>query len=225
METIDVREPPSAASEQAEFELMKVANDERLTSLDRLWKAVYRAELGWFASDEITLFGDEFHSSSIYLEATLARQPVGLLRLVRRETAGLPVERFADLCGLIPDRDARVIECQRLVVLDRYRSYKSPMAPFGIWPALMKATLQLCLRDSITHMIADCFLDTPTTPIKSLKRIGFKETGLAFTDTELNVASMSTVLTLDIRDMLRVLYQTGNDFAKYILSIDDHISL
>jgi N-acyl-L-homoserine lactone synthetase len=192
-----------------------------LNELDRLWRSVYSDELRWIRStSEISVFDDEFHEDAVYFAARVLGQAVGLMRILYRRERGLPAERFVSLDGLIREPDATVIECQRLIVSKEFRPYRSPAAPFGIWPALMKATMQFSLINSVGYMIADCFLDTDTTPIKSLKSIGFRETGIVFTDTELADVSSSTILLLDVRDMVRICFRRYSPLNAYLVSHD-----
>lgn len=203
------------------FSVTPACRAQELDEIDRLWRSVYAAELGWISrTSELSVFKDEFHQDAVYLTARLLGKAVGLMRILYRRERGLPAERFVSLDGLIREPGATVIECQRLIVAKEYRSYRSPAAPFGIWPALMKATMQYSLINSIGYMIADCFVDTDTTPIKSLMSIGFRQTGIVFTDTELANVSSSTILLLDVRDMVGICYRRYSAFSAYLLSHD-----
>ncbi|HMS83425.1 MAG TPA: acyl-homoserine-lactone synthase [Nitrospira sp.] len=197
-----------------------------IVELGNVWERVYGEELNWIDTrTDITLHNDIYHDSSTYLSAMVDSTHVGVMRIVRRSIHKLPVERFVSLDGILRDGNHGVIECQRLSVLKSFRRMRSRNAPYGVWPALMKASLQYMMKYKYEYLIADCFLNTSTTPIKALLNVGFKETGLVFRDTELGDPSDSTVLILESKDLLAKLYERRAPFYNYILTQDDAIAI
>lgn len=107
----------------------------------------------------------------------------GTMRLVSDSPEGLPVEQFVSIGDLRADR--RLIECQRLMVLPGYRGRRWPELAYGVLGGLVKACLHWCIVHGVTHIVADLFTDTPTTPLVPLMALGFESTGTEFVDTEL----------------------------------------
>lgn len=200
--------------------IVKLAHGQSdLCKLNDVWESVYKDEMGWFSGEnQRKIYDDDFHSQSEYLMATLDDEVVATMRIVHKRNSLLPVEEFVDIGGVVSEKGANIIECQRLVVAKNKRGKKIKEAPFGIWSSFMAATLQYCLKNSVGYMLADCFVDTPTTPINSLLKIGFKHTGREFVDTELQCESKSTLLVLDVRDMLKFAYSNKSKFCKFLVS-------
>ena len=192
-------------------------SNQSLLAFNTLWLSVYRDELNWLPQTEnVSIFEDAYHDSATYFMAYNSGNPIGGVRLVHHSEKGFPVEKFADISGLLTRLDRPVIECQRLFIRSDFRKTRSKVFPFGIWPAFMKAILQHCMRRAIGYMLADCFVETPTTPIKSLLQIGFRETDIFFEDTELNPLGPSTLLSLDVRDMMQFIYGGRSRFQQYL---------
>ena len=81
---------------------------------------------------------------------------------------------------------------------------------------LVKAALHHCLKEKHYNVLANCFVDTRTTPIKALTHMGFRDLNIRFRD-ELKEASECTVLHLDIKDMLSIFYGQENGLGNYIM--------
>lgn len=137
-----------------------------------------------------------------------------MMRLVHDSPIGLPIEQFVDVSDL--KRGRKVIECQRLMVLSEYRTYRDRVLPFGAFGALVKSTVHHCLEQQRDHIIADCFLNTPTTPIRQLKGIGFVETGRTFTDHELAESGESTALLLKMETLHQLIRAAETDYFRYL---------
>jgi len=213
------------STEVKSFTIKPAISETDLDEVNEIWSQVYKEELRWLPENSKgRVFDDQYHPFSIYLVAYINHKPVGLIRIIHRREYGVPVEQFVNIDGLIEERNPSIIECQRLLILSKYRATRFHLAPFGIWPAFMKASLQYCLKNSVGYTLADCFINTPTTPIKALLHIGFKETGRNFVDTELSNISESTLLMLDNRDMLKFIYSSSLPFNKYLASHDTNIS-
>jgi N-acyl-L-homoserine lactone synthetase len=188
-----------------------------LAKVQAIWEEVYKEELGWLDETNTDPRNDRFHASSVYLLATDSEgEPVGVMRMVIDSAQGLPVENFIDITPLRHAAQGSLVECARLMVPARYRDQKFAAYPHGVFAALVKAALHHCLKEKNYNVLANCFLDTRTTPIKALVQMGFKDLNIRFRD-ELKEASECTVLHLDIKDMLSIFYGQENGLGNYIM--------
>lgn len=188
-----------------------------LAKVQAIWEEVYKEELGWLDETNTDPRNDRFHASSVYLLATGSEgEPVGVMRMVIDSAQGLPVENFIDIAPLRHAAQGSLVECARLMVPARYRDQKFAAYPHGVFAALVKAALHHCLKEKNYNVLANCFLDTRTTPIKALLQMGFKDLNIRFRD-ELKEASECTVLHLDIKDMLSIFYGRENGLGNYIM--------
>ncbi|SER51329.1 Acetyltransferase (GNAT) domain-containing protein [Pseudomonas sp. NFACC02] len=188
-----------------------------LAKVQTIWEEVYKEELGWLDETNTDPRNDRFHASSVYLLATGSEgEPVGVMRMVIDSAQGLPVENFIDITPLREAAQGSLVECARLMVPARYRDQKFTAYPHGVFAALVKAALHHCLKEKNYNVLANCFLDTRTTPIKALVQMGFKDLNIRFRD-ELKEASECTVLHLDIKDMLSIFYGQENGLGNYIM--------
>lgn len=203
------------ATDAPELEVVVARSPWDAIDITAISRAVYVDECGWMSSEESLQFRDRYTSVSFCLLVRVDSRPVGLMRIVRNSPLGLPVERFVDIRAHI---EGRAIECQRLMVVKNYRRMQMPAAPFGIFGALIKATFYYCLKEAIDTIIADVFVDTPTTPIRQLKRLGFRATNLLFRDTELADSSDSTVYSLHMGDLVKNIYAERNPLHDYLIS-------
>ena len=187
-------------------------------NIDGLWRAVYGQEWGWLTPDSGALHTDRFHPHSTYLLAATDGKVVGTMRLVVDSAEALPVEQFVSIDKLRGDR--RLIECQRLMVLSGYRNRRWPDMPFGVLGALVKGCLHWSIRNSVSHIVADLFVNTPTTPMGSLLALGFTETGLEFTDTELAEPDRSVALLLEVGELFSRCFRCDSPFYRYLMDRD-----
>lgn len=192
-------------------------SEDDLAKVRRVWEEVYKEELGWLDEHHTDPRNDPYHPASVYLLATGPEgEPVGVMRMVIDGDQGLPVENFIDIASLRQSAQGRLVECARLMVPARYRDQKFAAYPHGVFAALVKAALHHCLRERNYNVLANCFLETRTTPIKALTHLGFRDLHIRFRD-ELNEASECTVLHLDIKDMLSIFYGQDNGLGNYIM--------
>lgn len=212
-------------SERAQATISYAKTHAELALVDNIWRRVYGQEFAWLKDDRPVLYDDAYHPHSLYLLAHVDGVAAGVMRLVHNSPLGLPIEQFAPIDQITDGLNAGLIECQRLMVLPEFRKKRSRHLPFGIYMGLVKAALHYCLQTRIGYVIADCFTDTNTTPIESLKQIGFRETSLSFVDTELNEASESIALFLDIRDMMSNIYSAKNGLGGYLMTHDPNINI
>ncbi|HEY6794527.1 MAG TPA: GNAT family N-acyltransferase [Kineosporiaceae bacterium] len=182
---------------------------------------VYGRECGWLGPDAIPLTKDPYHASSTYLVAADAGRLVGIMRLVADSAQGLPVEQFA---SVDPLRGApgsrRLIECQRLMVLNAYRNVRLEAFPYGVFAGLVKGCLHWCLTHGWTHIVADLFLNTATTPMTTLLAIGFEDTGIEFVDTELAEPDRSVALLLRVGELFSRTFRSNSPFYRYLIERD-----
>lgn len=192
-------------------------SDTDLAKVRTIWEQVYKEELSWLDEHNTDPRNDIYHTSSVYLLATgETGEPVGVMRMVIDSEHGLPVDKFVDISDLRNNAQGALVECARLMVPVRYRDQKFAAYPYGIFAALVKAALHECLKEKNYNVLANCFLDTRTTPIKALVQMGFRDLNIRFRD-ELNEDSDCTVLHLDIKDMMSIFYSAQNGFGNYIM--------
>lgn len=193
--------------------------------VEEVWKEVYFEELGWLKEQGCDPRSDRYHGSSKYVLAKDENgEPIGVMRVVVNSRIGLPIEQFIDIADIKTRCEGRIIECARLMVPKRHRDVRIPGYPFGVYAAMVKATLHYCLQEGIYDVMANCFKYTETTPIKSLLQFGFKDLNMEFVD-DLSEASVCTALHLDIRDMLSGMYAAKRKFSCYMISHDDLFSI
>lgn len=197
---------------------------EDFEQVNNLWKEVYVNELSWLSSQERCLFEDAYHPHSVYILARIDNQPAGTMRLVFDSPEGLPLEKFCSL-GLLKKHNQRSIEAQRLMVSPLFRQVKrSSIAPFGIFSSIIKAGFHYCFINDVSHIFVDAFLDTPTTPIKTFKTIGFEEIGSPFMDTDLSDSSKSIAMVIDTVKLLSKSYRKQGKFFSYLLNFDPNFN-
>lgn len=188
-----------------------------LAKVRTVWEEVYKEELGWLDAQHTDPRNDRYHAASVYLLATDSEgDPVGVMRMVIDSEQGLPVENFIDITRLREAAQGKLVECARLMVPARYRDQKFAAYPHGVFAALVKAALHHCLKEKNYNVLANCFVETRTTPIKALTQMGFRDLNIRFRD-ELNEASDCTVLHLDIKDMLSIFYGQDSGLGDYIM--------
>lgn len=201
------------ASTEADFE-----------AVDALWEAVYGEECGWLPASDGPRHKDCFDAQSTYLLARVEGRVVGTMRLVADGAGGLPIEQFVSIDDLrAPDR--RLIECQRLMILPGFRNRRYDQMPYGVLAALVKGCVHWCLGRNVTHIVADLFADTPTTPIGPLVALGFEETGKEFIDTELEGSGRSIALFLRMAELFSRPFRTSAPFYRYLMEFDDIVDV
>jgi hypothetical protein len=204
-----------------DFSVWVATSEEELAEVDGLWRDVYGRERHWLDPEQHgELYRDRYHAHSTYLVASADDRAIGTMRLVSNSDERLPVQQFMSPDALT--RRMRVIECQRLMVRADYRKRRDERTcPFGVFASLIKATLHHCLRNRVTHVVADLFTDTDTTPMGQLGALGFRQLGEPFVDFELSEKSTSVALMLEIADLLSAAFRHKEPFHRYLVTPDD----
>jgi N-acyl-L-homoserine lactone synthetase len=193
-------------------------------AVNELWTDVYGRELGWLPPNASLGHRDRYHPHSTYLMAMAEGQVVGTMRLVSDSPVGLPIEQFVSISDL-REPDRRLIECQRLMIRDTYRNKRWPELPFGVFAALAKACIHWCVLNGSTHIIADVFSGTQTTPIAPLLALGFEHTGKEFVDTELDEPDKSLALLLAVGELFSRPFRTRSPFYRYLMEYDELLDI
>ncbi|MEU6586872.1 GNAT family N-acyltransferase [Nocardia sp. NPDC046763] len=214
--------PPPHTLENGVF---MATRDTDYASVDAIWREVYGHECGWLPPDAPALHDDRYHENSAYLIAVIGGRAVGTMRLVRDSDLGLPVEQFASIRELRGGGKRTLIECQRLMIVSRHRNTRVADMPYGVFAALVKGCLHWCIRNGYTHIVADLFLNTETTPMAPLLALGFDETGIKFVDTELSEPDESVALLLEIGELFSRPFRSGNPFYRYLMEPDANIAV
>lgn len=205
------------------YYVSRASAEQDLEAVDFLWNAVYGDECGWLGPTTGPRYLDRYHAHSTYLVARAEGRPAGTMRLVVDSAEGLPIEQFADISDLRGNR--MLVECQRLMILQEFRNRQWRELPYGVLGALFKACLHWCLANSLTHVIADLFTSTKTTPMSVLLGMGFEETGKEFIDTELDEAGTSVALILKLGELFSRSFRTENPFYRYLAEYDENIDV
>jgi N-acyl-L-homoserine lactone synthetase len=202
-----------------------LAAESDFDDVDAVWREVYGRECEWLPADAPALHKDQYHQHSTYLLAGLDGRAVGTMRLVSDSAMGLPVEQFATIDKLRDDGRRRLVECQRLMVIKEYRDRRLPGMPYGAFAALIKGGLHWCLRNGYTHIVADLFVNTATTPMTSLLALGFTETGIEFVDSELTEPDVSVALILEAGELFSRPFRSSNPFYRYLMEPDPEVAV
>ncbi|MDI2132414.1 N-acyl amino acid synthase FeeM domain-containing protein [Yinghuangia seranimata] len=212
-----VRDPDLPSS------VYRAASDADFVAIDGLWADVYGAEFGWLPSGTGPAYKDRYHENATYLLARVEHQVVGTMRLVADSAGGLPIEQFVGIDDIRPGR--RLIECQRLMILPEFRNRRFPEFPQGVLAGLVKGCIHWCLANGVTHILADLFTQTATTPIGPLRALGFEETGKEFVDTELSQAGSSVALLLRTGELFSRTFRTASPFYRYLMEYDEFVDV
>lgn len=218
----EFREEPKNADQP--FFLHIASTEADFEAVDALWEAVYGEECGWLPAADGPRHKDRYDAQSTYLLARAEGRVVGTMRLVEDGAGGLPIEQFVSVDDLrAPDR--RLIECQRLMILPEYRNQRYDLMPYGVLAALVKGCIHWCLVRNATHIVADLFTETATTPIDPLVALGFEETGKEFIDTELEGSGRSIALLLRVAELFSRPFRTSAPFYRYLMEYDSTVDV
>lgn len=189
-----------------------------MVGVTALWREVYGKEFGWL-NEHADPFADGFHDRSTYYIAWLNDTvPVGTIRIVRSHELGFHITDAVDVRALT-SRQPRVVEVQRLMVAPQMRDKRLPGAPFGIYGCMVKACLHHAIAHGIDTVLADCHRDMDVSPLKSMKQMGFTETGETYIDSMNGLTCV--ILTIETKAWLRSVYNNQNQFNRYLLDIGE----
>lgn len=206
----------------AESAVTEADDAESIRDMLHIWRAVYFEELGWFRDFDDALWQDDFSDSAVHLVAYLSDgEPAGTMRIVRDVGAGVPVGRFIDLSEWRELDGYGLVEFTRLMVLPRYRKMSMPGYPFGVYRALMKAALGICLRNADWRILMYVRRRSEDHSIlRSLIELGFRETGLDIPDEFDPLNPPCTAVVLDLRDLVSSAFRGGSPLLSYALGLD-----
>ncbi|GLH80066.1 MULTISPECIES: hypothetical protein [unclassified Bradyrhizobium] len=205
--------------EAAEFVLTRRVNSAKdLEAVTSLWRSVYGSEFGWL-SDDANPVTDGFHERSDYYVSWLnGLVPVGTMRIVRAQQMGFHITDAVDVRSL-SSRQPLVVEVQRLMVVGKFRDKRFAGAPFGIYGCMVKACLHHAVAYGVDTILADCHRDMAISPLKSMKQMGFRETGDTYVDSMNGLVCV--ILTIDTKAWLQKIYTNQNPFNQYLLDMND----
>ncbi len=192
--------------------------EDDMVGVTSLWRDVYGKEFGWL-NDDANPFTDGFHDRSTYYVAWLNDAiPVGTMRIVRSHELGFHITDAVDIRALA-SRQPKVVEVQRLMVTPEMRDKRLTGAPFGIYGCMVKACLHHAIANGIDIVLADCHRDMAVSPLKSMKKMGFTETGETYVDSMNGLVCV--ILTIETKSWLRDIYNNQNNFNRYLLDIGE----
>jgi hypothetical protein len=187
--------------------------------IDELLRNVYVTERGWLSTAYSNILEDKYHPHSRYILAMCKEVGIGCLRIVSDSNVGLPIEQFFPIAPL--KETQRFVESQRLMVLPEYRNAIMNGAPYGMWTGLVKACIQYCFVNKISHVFADLFTDPSTGPmVRKFRALGFQQVGIPFHDAELKAPGQSVAMLLTVSEFLTRAYSSRNALFNYLLEFD-----
>ncbi|GEO86473.1 MULTISPECIES: GNAT family N-acyltransferase [Alphaproteobacteria] len=197
----------------------RLANTEAdMLGVTSLWRTVYGNEFGWLSA-QADPYNDGFHDRSTYYVAWLNDAlPIGTMRIVKAHEMGFHITDAVDVRTL-SSRQPKVVEVQRLMVMPDFRDKRFPGAPFGVYGCMVKACLHHAIANGIDVVLADCHRDMTISPLKSMKQMGFIETGDTYVDSMNGLVCV--ILTIDTKTWLRNIYTNQNNFNRYLLDIGE----
>jgi hypothetical protein len=187
-----------------------------------LWRTVYSEEFGWLPSNADPL-ADPYHSRSLYAVSRLADgTPIGTMRIVQLAEPGFFI---SDKLGMNPlvGHVTKGFEVQRLMVLKNFRDRRFPGAPFGVYGAMVKTCLWHAMATASDWVLADCHRNTEIGPLKSMKGMGFRETGQTYVD-EKN-GEECVVLIIRTKDWIASTMNNRGRFNQYLLAPDVNLTM
>lgn len=192
--------------------------DRHIAAVMELWRDVYGAEFGWLDA-QVDPRSDGFHERSTYYVSLIdGAYPVGTMRIVDALPSGFHITDAVEV-AMLSARQPKVVEVQRLMVRPEFRDKRLPGAPFGIYGCMVKACLHHAIAHGVDTILADCHRDIKISPLKSMKTMGFKETGETYIDSMNGL--VCTILTIDTKTWLRNIYGDQNAFNRYLLDVGE----
>ncbi|BCL16582.1 GNAT family N-acetyltransferase [Micromonospora sagamiensis] len=160
----------------------------------RLRDAVYVQDQGRLhdAADTEQTF-DRFDPYAHYILALDGDEPVGTVKVIPDQAAGLPCEDVVDLTALRPGN--RLVEFGHLMTLPAIRSRSVGLA------LMREALVHSVRRFGATHIIGDFFVDENSGQLRDFYlEIGFVPLGEPYLDERFAGGPLSLVAYLDVPD-------------------------
>jgi len=197
-------------------------SDVDVSDAKALWQDVYCGEFGWLGvgSDPRA---DKYHQRSLYAVCRVnGGLPVGTLRIVHEDDPGFYI---TEKLGTAPISRylSKGIEVQRLMVRKEFRDRRLPEAPFGIYGVLVKVCLYHALAVGAEWVLADCHRDIDIGPLKSMKAMGFEETGHSYRDSINDEECI--VLIIETKQWISNTLRNRSRFNKYLVPDDPAIRM
>ena len=191
-----------------------VDNESKLSEVAILWRRIYADELGWL-DDNVDPSGDAYHDRSHYYLAKYSEQPVGTVRIVHSQCADLHITESTNI-PFLDDRVTKTAEVQRLMVDPEFRNTKLPGAPFGVYGCMVKASFYHVLLHDLDIVITDCHKSAKVSPYKSMRRMGFVDTGSSYTDPMNNEECY--ILAITVKDWVKNMLSRKGKFFEYVIT-------
>ena len=197
-------------------------SDEDVQCARALWHQVYCQEFGWLPPDADPL-ADPYHARSVYAVSRIAgKTAIGTMRIVHLADPGFYISAKLGT-GPLADHLTKGFEVQRLMVLKDFRDRRFPGAPFGVYGAMVKICLQHAMATASDWVLADCHRNTEIGPLKSMKGMGFKETGHTYRD-DMN-GEECVVLIIRTKDWIAGIMNHPGRFNQYLLTPDVNLTM
>ncbi len=196
-------------------------NEQDVEAARELWDAVYAGEFGWLSQD-IDPSNDEYHPRSVYAVCRQDGHPVGTLRIVNQADPGFYITQKLEEEPLT-NYLCKGVEIQRLMVRRDYRERKIQNAPFGIYGCLVKACFQYALATGMDWVLADCHKNIDIGPLKSMKTMGFRETGHSYRDNYNGEECI--VLIIRTKEWVRDVVHRRTRFNEYLFGHEPNFTM
>jgi len=191
---------------------------EDMDGVTTLWKEIYGKEFGWL-DEQADPCTDNYHGRSTYYISWLNNTiPVGTMRIVRSNDMGFHITEAVKVRSLY-HRQPIMVEVQRLMIAPGIRDKRFLGAPFGVYGCMVKACFHHSIANGVDIILADCHLDVAKSPLESMKKMGFKETGETYVDS-MNGLNC-TILIMETKSWIRNIYNNQSNFNNYFLDIKD----
>lgn len=195
-----------------------IQNEDDMVGVTSLWHDVYGAEFGWLTNQADPRTDGFHHRSAYYVSLLNGIYPIGTMRIVSGQTLGFHITDAVEIRE-IALRQPKIIEIQRLMVREEYRDKRFPGAPFGVYGCMVKACLHHAIAHGIDTILADCHRDVVLSPLKSMKQMGFQDTGETYIDSMNGLVCI--ILTIETKNWLRNIYCQKSKFYRHLLDVTD----
>ncbi len=209
--------PETRSRARLRIQTQQATSDDDLLAVRALWRCVYGGEFGWLGADADPRTDGYHERSTYYLSYANTMLPAATMRIVDAQRPGFHITDAVHLDGISCLRP-KIVEVQRLMVHADFRDRRLPGAPFGIYGCMIKACLQHALKHEVDLILADCHRDMTISPLKSLKSMGFRDTGKTYVDSMNGLVCV--ILTMETRRWLRNIFGDPTPFSRYLIEPD-----